>query len=807
SDDRSLVYVRDTELFSVEHLSALEELHQALERLTFAERVESLFTIRTLSGDGDRLDSRLILESAPATEADAKEAWHRARDNPLVLGNFLTPGGTLTALMISVRPKPGDPDHDRMVSEGLDTAISPFRDRFDQVFQLGPSRVTHELNTALSADLKLLAPLSAGVLVITVLILLRSLFGAVLPLLTAALSVCWTFGLMAWLDIPVNILTAMLPSLIIAVGSTEDTHLMATYLASLNPESDKPRQQASRTTMAKLGVPMALTVLTTAMGFVSNAFSDISLIQEFALLSAFAIVANGLATWLMVPALLSMLGPRRSAMSNAGGRPSGIARGAGRVFGYTRHHFPRLVLLATLGLCGFFIWEASKLTVTNDPMSYFRDDRQLIKDLNEAQRDLAGMKVFFVSLSSKQSKAFLEPDNLRKLAEIQWFIDSQGVFDANLSVVNLLRLVNREFHGGRSEDAHLPENRELVAQYLMLFHRNELSPYLSNDMSRANIVVRHAISDSRTINDHVAELREAAREIAGVGVKVSVVGENLMINAAADSLLIGQVESLGILLVMIFLVMSAMFTSFKGGLIAMIPAMIPIIMMFGVMGLLEIPLNPGTAMVAVIAVGIAVDGTVHLLSRYNELARRNPDPEQAIVETVEQEALPAVATALSLALGFGVLLFSQFSIVAQFGALSAATMLFSIVANLLITPLIMTRIRLVGLYQILSMSVHYKVLTECPLFAGMNSYEIRKVILISHLEDFAAGERLMEQGTLGRSMYVILEGSVDVELDHDGQPSRHIATLGPGEVFGEIGFVRPMPRTASIIAREPVQAL
>ena len=106
--------------------------------------------------------------------------------------------------------------------------------------------------------------------------------------------------------------------------------------------------------------------------------------------------------------------------------------------------------------------------------------------------------------------------------------------------------------------------------------------------------------------------------------------------------------------------------------------------MFGLMGLLDIPLNPGTAMVAVIAIGIAIDGTIHLFSRYNALCRGSSDYDDAVLTTVREEAMPVITTSLALAVGFGILTLSNFTIIAQFGALSAATMLFGVFANLLI---------------------------------------------------------------------------------------------------------------------------
>ncbi len=315
--------------------------------------------------------------------------------------------------------------------------------------------------------------------------------------------------------------------------------------------------------------------------------------------------------------------------------------------------------------------------------------------------------------------------------------------------------MHREFRGGAVDDA-LPETRQLAAQYLMFFRRGDLDSYVSHDYSRANIVVRHNITDSHTLNKYIEELQDVLAQIVGSDMKFFIVGENLMVNNAAESLMLAQIKALIILLVLIFLIMSAMFTSFKGGVIALVPAVIPIALMFGIMVYFDIPLNPGTAMVAVIAIGIAIDGTIHLLARYNELCRRTSDYVGAVNIAVHEEATPLIVSSIALAFGFGILTFSNFTIVAQFGALAAATMLFSIFANLLITPIIMARIRLVGLYQILAMSIDRDVLDGSPLLQNMSDYQRRKAILISELHEFEKGDLLVEQDTIGRDMYLIL---------------------------------------------------
>ncbi len=808
SDNRTLIYVRDDDLWTPATLARLESLHHALTDLPFVVRVEDLFTLRSIRGSNGAIESRLLMSVAPTTPEGALRAREDALYNPLVVGNYVSSDGRVVALMVTVNEQAGEEEEgfDRRVNSTIEALLEPVRPHVDEIFQVGPPRINAELKASLFNDLVTLGPLSVLLLVTTILVFLRSWFAAMVPIITSLLSVVWAFGVMGWVGIPVNILSAMLPSLVVVIGSTEDTHMMVAYFRGLGMNKETRRAHAARFMMKHMGVPLLLTIFTTALGFASNIFSDIGLIQDFAIASSLAILANGVITITLVPLLLTHFGPSGVRHMGEKDQAYGFPGAVVRLFGVTRQRYSHWILIVTALLCAFFVYQATTLNVTNDPMSYFHADRPLIRQVKQVQTDLAGTKIFFITLQSDRARAFIDPRNVNKLVEIQQFMARQGVFDRSVSLADYIALINREFHDGDPAYLEVPARSELIAQYLLFFHRHDLESYVSHDQKRATIVVRHNISDSGTLNRYITELTDVVKDIAGADMNAYVVGENLMINSAADSLMVAQIKSLTILLVVIFLIMSAMFTSFRGGIIALVPSLVPIILMFGIMGVFDIPLNPGTAMVAVIAIGIAIDGTVHLLSRYNELCRRTPDYEQAVSQTVREQATPVVATSMALAMGFGILLFSNFTLVAQFGALSAATMLFSIFANLLLTPIIMSRIRLVGLHQILAMSTAKTVLGDSQLFDGMSEYQIRKAILISELHEFKADDLLIRQGDMGRNMYLILSGEVEV-VRHDDGADRHVATLGPGMVFGEIGYIRETRRTADVRALSDVSML
>ena len=804
-DDKTIIYVRDGGLWSPGKLADLERLHHALEMVNGVGRVDSLFTLHGVARVDGAMQSGPVIDRVPQTAEEAQALRDRVLANPLYEGEFYSAGGDAVALLVSIDNPGLEPDGEGRVHAEIQRLLDARADTYEEVFQIGNPRLYAEFRENLIGDFRLLGPLSAVILVLAILFFMRSFLATFIPVLISALAIVWTFGMLAWTGIPVSILSVTLPSLVIIIAATASLHLISAYMQGMKSPERGGHEAMTAALARRTGLPFMLTLLVMLLGFVSNAFNDIDLIRDFALASAFGVAVIGVLTILLAPMLLTLYRRASPGFIERRNDPGAYPGRLLRSFSWSQTRYPRAILAVTAGLCAFFFYHASTLEVTNDPFSYFREGQPLLEDRQQVQEDLSGASRFFITLESNTENAFLEPRNVARLAEIQEFIAGQGAFDRSRSFADFLAYIHREVLGEQPGLA-LPRTRQLVAQYLLLFHRTDIDAYVSHDYTRANIVVQHNLRDSALLNDYIDELREVVAHAAGAELTAHVVGGNLMVNRAAESLKSAQVKALVILLSLIFVIVSILFTSMKGGFIAVVSAVIPIALMFGIMGLLDIPLNPGTAMVAVIAIGLAVDGTIHLLTRYNELSRLSADNAAAVRVAVGEVAPPLIVSSLALSMGFGILVFSSFTVVAQFGALVTATLLFSIFANLMITPLIMTRIRLVGLYQILSMNLDEETLGRCALFRDMSEYQRRKAILISEWHEFAEGELLIEQDTVGRSMYLILTGEAEV-LRRDGEKQHVLATLKPGQVFGEIGYIRETRRTADVRARTPITAL
>ena len=803
ADQRTRLYVRDDNLWSEAKLLALRELHKGLEQLEFVERVDDLFTHRLLRGKGGELENGVILPAIPREAAELERVRAEVTNAPLLVGKLLSRDGKWTALTLTLKEEMAGEGLSRARYTALEGVVAAHRQAFQELFEIGPQRREAEFHDALVRECLRLAPVLALLVSFVVLLLTRSLTAVLIPLVTAALTLLWTFGIMGWTGIPLTISGALLPPLIIGLAFTNTIPVLCVCRQRAHL---KQAPLTARTLMKSAGLPLTITVTVLAAGISAYAATGVGFMREFALAATVAVLANGIALLLLFPHLLAS-----RATCGSGEASPLFARGQsdflGRVLSLPSHS-PASILAFTLLLSAFALYHASRITVSTDAASYLRPAGPLPTQVSALEKKLARSKTFRITLSAKREKAFLEPRNIERLATIQKFMDKQGVFEGSTSLADLLSLANREYHGGSAKHYLPPRKKELIAQYLLLFDRQELSEYASHDLRQATIVVRHRMTNSEMQNAYVKELKNVVDTVAGGRMESSITGEDLMVNRGATLLQEAWLRSLLLLGGGVLLLVSLMFTSPFGGVATLLLAALPLVITLGVMGACQVPLTIGTAMVGMVSTGFLLNGTIYLFGRYSDLCRTTPDYSLAARVAIREAAGPLSATAGALMAGFSLLAYSRFSFVTEMGFFAAAALLISLLTLILPAPLLMARIRLVGLYELLQMSVEQGSLEKSSLFQGMSRYQIKKAILISELHEFEPGMLLVEQGSIGRSMYLILEGEAEVRLRSDsGQQERLLALLQPGQVFGEIGYVRENRRTADVRALTRVQAL
>jgi hypothetical protein len=358
------------------------------------------------------------------------------------------------------------------------------------------------------------------------------------------------------------------------------------------------------------------------------------------------------------------------------------------------------------------------------------------------------------------------------------------------------------------------EVRMAINNYATMLGDDMLSRFMNAEFSKTNILLLTHISSSKDFLHIRDKITEHVKQNFSQDLKWDVTGLGMAIAVSSQLLTTGQIKSLSITLVLVFAIMFALFLSSKVGLIALFPNIFPIIVNFGIMGWFGVELSVVTSLIASIAIGLAVDDTIHYLFRYNREFKTDLNEKRAIRETLTRVGKPITFTTVTICIGFSILIFSSFKPTAIFGVMMVITSLAALVGDLIVLPTLIQRVEVVTLWDLLRLKLGKEPPEGIPLFKGLSHTQVHYIIMAGSLIEIEAGEVLFHKGDPSDWMYVIISGSVDivdsVTDPKTGQECTHpilINQLKTGDVLGEMGFLRSVPRSAAAITTEPVELL
>lgn len=802
SEDLTVLFLSDPGLFETDKLENIKEAINGIEKLPFVSRTESLFSINNIKTVDENIELAPYLAKIPDTAEEAEAIKSSALKNPFIANNLLSPSGNSMAINIYFNTGADDPDFDQLAAKELDHFIKPLDEKLENAFQIGSSYIRNAISEKITQDQKTVLPLALLVLLVTLGLTLRRLSGVIIPLLTAGLSVVWTLGLMAALGLPVNVMTSIVPALLVIIGSTEDIHLLSEYLTGISKGLSK---HAAIDRMAnKMSLAITLTFITTYLGFLSISLNNLQLLREFGLVASTGLMLNFLITVLLVPVSLRLFG---SSSGKKGGKTHNrTQRLAGALFRFIQQHRRATIVVSVLILL-LASAGASLLRVNNNSLDYFGNDSPVIQRIQTLQKDLPGIQTFSIVITAGIEDTFLKLRYLEEIEKLQLFLTESGIADKTLSFVDYLKMIHSAMMEEEDGYLGLPEEDELIQEYMLFVDHKHVKSFVSDDYSEVNILVRHQIDSSYELGQVVEQIRAFADSKMDAGLRLNTTGQSVLTAKAADYLASAQAKSLVLMVVVIMIIVSLLFVNTKAGIFAVIPNLFPIIVLFGIMGISGIPLDTGTAMTAAIAIGICVDDTMHFMVRYHQISQTVKDEDLVLEQTVLEEAVPIISTSVALACGFGALAMSDFPPIAYFGLLSALVMLLALVSTFIITPTLLSYTRLITMWDLLSVHLQTEITRSCKLFAGMRPSQIKRAILLSSVHTFAKGDVVIKEGELGRDFFVILEGSADAQITPPNEKTINLRRMETGDVFGEIALVSNVPRTADVVAHQELKVL
>jgi len=678
----------------------VRRLARGLERVEGVDRVLSLVDAEDVQATGDGVVEvrPLVGEKIPEDPGELGRIRERALENPLYVDHLVSRDGTITAIYGIVNDR--SVSLRREMQDAVDELVRAEASLSDgRIYVSGNPILDAEFDRISERDSLTFSALTAVMIIVVLYLLYRSLPGVLLPVVVVAMATLWTLGLYGLLGNKLNMLSSMLPAVILAISVADAVHLMCQY----NDEvlsGGLSRKEALVRTLGKVGRPCLFTSLTTAIGFGSFAVSRVGPVRLQGIYIAIGILLAFGVTVVLLPAVLCLIRPPRISHRAA---PGGdwISRGLDRALRVVRR-FPTIILLIgglvlALGLGG--AWRLKRETNAIDFLKKKSDMRVALEFI---EKHLTGVFTLEIVLRGPPG-SMKDPSVLRRVESLRSFLRTQPEVRKTLHVNDLVMEMNRVMHDGDPRRYAVPDTREEVAQYLLLYEMSggeELEPLMNADASSARISVRSVVMPAERGKALIDELeRELAERFPGP-VRATVTGVVPVWVQLDTYLLESQIRSFTIAALGIFVMMCILMGSVRVGLLSMVPNLLPIVATLGLMGWTGIRLDTATIMITSVALGIAVDDTIHFLARFKmELGRCGGDYDLAIQETLRSVGRAIVFTSIILFWGFITLTLGHFKPTVYFGFLTSLTMVVALLGDIFLLPVLLKIFRPIPVRQ------------------------------------------------------------------------------------------------------------
>jgi hypothetical protein len=678
-------------VFDPAALEMARDVVRQLESLEGVRRVDSPATSTLLiarSGALEAISGRDELEPGEASTL----ASHAGR-NPLWLGSLISPDATVGAIVVELASS--ESAASRLVLDRMRQALAPYEAagfRFHLVGQTAQFALTDE---SLAADSRRLTPVTIGLVGVVVLLLFRSWQSLLVSLVTVGLSSIWTLGFQALLGWTVNSITQTIPPLILVIALCNAIHLLARYANArqeLGADSRADRREALGRAARDAGPPCIAATMTTSAGFLSFPGSGLESLTRFGVTSALGTVSALLLTFSLLPVLLMWLPSEPLVAARASERWAALLSSLVR----TTRARSREILVASAALALACLYGITKLRVDVDEYKLYGEKSEVVRAYRFLETHLRMADTLEIELALPEGRSLHDRDVVEQLVDLSQSLSSIQGLGKVRSVLDALQwaddLLSNDSGEPRLFRASTSSNASLLG-LLAVGDPTLLDPWVSLDFRRVRISVEAEKVPQRE-RGAVLDAVEASLARLGPGWKSSLTGSFVVYRDLVRDIQRTQLSSFAVATVVAFLLVVGFLRSFGGslgaalgwGALGMFSTVLPVVATLGVMGFAGIDLDMGTAMVAAIMIGIAVDDAIHLLAQFQRRRALGQDPAPAMEAAVLYVGQAVVTTSLALAAGFFVLTLSSWQSVSSFGFLSGVVILGSLGAVLVVLP-------------------------------------------------------------------------------------------------------------------------
>ncbi len=730
-DEIVMATIRSENVFDQTFLKKLKAFHEDVENDTpHLDEVISLVNATSIRGEEEELIIEELLEDWPEDERAVARLKKRVLSNKGYRNLLVSEDGTHTSVIIRSNAHSSSDESSVILEDGFEQAFETGDDEpgLSAEEEIKPDRLTVEQNgefvygirevaarhrgddfpvvlggspvmmedlkTAMMGDVPVFTGIGIGTIGMLLLLLFRNLYGIVLPLLTVVLSLVSALGLMAAFGAPFTLVTQVLPSFLLAVGVGYSVHLLTIYFRQFQRTGNK--EEVIAFSMGHSGLAILMTSLTTAGGLLSFTSAKVAPIAELGVFGATGVLLAVFFTLTLLPALLTVLPASQKQ------RPSQVLRVslADRVLngmGEFAVNRPWTVVSASIALAVLAGIGTTQLRFSHNPIAWLPDDNSMRLATEVIDRHMKGAATVEFVVNSGVEDGVKQPGLMNRLEEFNQQAEQLGdgtlVVGKSSSLVDTVKEINMALNEDHDEFYTVPEDRQLIAQELVLFENggaDDLERVVDSQYKEARITVKTTWTDANQYAGLLDQLEQIAEKLFAGNYLVT--GLIPLMVRTVNYVMQSMLTSYVIAAVVITALMMLLLTSVRMGLWSMIPNFLPILIGLGVMGMLDLPLDMASILVGSIALGLAVDDTVHFLHNFRRYHHRLGEVHEAVSHTLHSTGRAMLFTTVVLAIGFFTYTKSSLNNLFSFGLITGITIIVALLADLLLAPALMTLI-------------------------------------------------------------------------------------------------------------------
>lgn len=740
-DDLLVMAIKSDNVFTISYLTKLKELHEQLEaELPHVNDVTSMVNARDTRGQGDTLLVDDLLRHFPKNDEDLADLKKRVMANPVYVNQLVSADGTFSTILI---------ESDTYSSVGMDSSediLAGFDDEFTfdaeqasdapveketpkfltdqenaelvakaeaiaasfngpefEISMAGSPAVIHTVKQLMMKDMKKFLRLAVLSIGFCLFIMFRRISGVILPLLVVALTLITTLGLMAKLGVQFKVPTIILPSFLLAVGVGASVHVLSLVYQRLRIGGNK--EDALVYAMGHSGLAIVMTSFTTAAGLVSFATAEVAPIADLGLFSSIGVVISLVYTLILLPTLLAIFPLKQIKNQEVGTKQDDSNTRFDRFIDWSARittSYPKRIVFVSALVVLIFGAGIPKLHFSHNQLSWLPEHLPVRVATEVIDNNMRGSVALEIVLDTGSENGLYDRDVLQALdtlaARLENFEQGSIFVGKVISVTTILKEIHKALHENRPEMYTIPNNGALIPQEFLLFENSgsdDLQDFVDSRFSKARVTIKVPWRDALTYVPFIAEIeKQFSSTFAGITVDdtpvtISTTGIMSLFARILDATMRSAAQSYGLAIVVITLMMILLIGNVRIGLIAMIPNISPILITMGIMGWFSIPLDMFTMLVASIAIGLAVDDTIHFIYNFRKYYQESGDVHLAVAHTLHTAGRAMVTTSIVLSIGFFLFMLASMNNVFYFGMLVGLAIVIALLADFILAPALM----------------------------------------------------------------------------------------------------------------------